>query len=44
MWDGDRYTEVHYILKNVGESKTMAFMEGDLYTEVTVKAGLTVYQ
>ena len=38
----DRHTEVHYIVKNVGRARNWPLWTGDLYTEVTVKAGLTV--
>ena len=39
---GPLYTEVHYIVKNVGRARNWPLWAGDLYTEVTVKAGLTV--
>ena len=40
----DRYTEVHYIVKNVGRGRHWPLWAGDRFTEVTVKAGLTVCQ
>ena len=38
----DRYTEAHYIVKNVGRARNWSLWAGDRFTEVTVKAGLTV--
>ena len=38
----DSYTEVHYIVKNVGRARNWPLLAGDRFTEVTVKAGLTV--
>ena len=41
--DRDRYTEVHYIAKNVGRARNWPLWAGDGFTEVSVKAlGLTV--
>ena len=37
------YTEVHYIVKNIGRARNWPLWAGDLYTEVNVKAGLTVH-
>jgi len=36
-WTGGSYTQVHYIVKMLGESKTGS------YRQVVAKAGLTVY-
>ena len=38
----DRFTEVHYIVKNVGRARNWPLSAGDRFTEVTVNAGLTV--
>ena len=38
--DRDRYTEVHYIVKNVGRARNWPLWTGDRFTEVTVKAGV----
>ena len=38
----DRYTEVNYIVKNVGIARNWPLWAGDRFTEVTVKACLTV--
>ena len=37
-----RYIEVRYIVKKVRRARNWPLWAGDLYTEVTVKAGLTV--
>ena len=42
MLGRDRYTEFHYIVENVWRARQWPLWAGNLYTEVTVKAGLTV--
>ena len=37
------YTEVNYIAKNVGGARNWSLWAVDHFTEVTVKAGLTVH-
>ena len=44
MLGRDRYTEVHYIVKNVGRARNLPLWTGDRFTEVTIKAGLTVHK
>ena len=39
----DHYTEVQYLVKNARRARNWPLWAGDLYTEVIVKAGLTVY-
>ena len=39
----DCYIEVHYIVNNVGRARNWPLWAGDRFTEVTVKAGLTVH-